>query len=426
MRLSKEEVKEQFELEEKFYRQMFEHGLLNKRADTYQINLTDKTDYGWKGYLKSEFGLSFNQIQNDRVIDSINENLECIFMINPTKMSGKAPIKIINKKCDPKIPYENPNVKPDEVFIGMNLEWQPIKIDANKHCHFLIAGATGSGKSRGLHMTIASWIMGCKPNEVELYLADLFSDEMAIFKWCKHVKYYANDIPQFYKMLKYLYTKLQKRIKVISPLIEDGICQNMPEYNQQTKNKMTYVYIVIDEFSIIMPSKGDSKEDRQIKEECLDILCKISKLARKMGMFLIIGLQKTVKDEIPTIIKSSSGTRICYRTNDRITSEVLLESHEAYGLEPRYAIYQLNGNTSDMLFTPYIDIKNIKQLIQPHVDKNKSKINLDEFVEAKVELIKRQPYSSYSQKKKIIRSNAPDNPILYNSMDESEDEFIDR
>lgn len=384
--LTKEQLKEQSENKkkqtetlEKFYDIMFELKLHDQARNTYNLVIDEKTSYGFKARLFLVAPLTFKKLSEH--INVLEENLKCIWIMKYEKFGECAFIKIVTEPLDPEVPFENPNIRPWQMYLGLNFLMKAITIDMNKNNMFLIAGATGSGKTRFICCMLLSWITGCSVNEIELYLADIAKDEFINFKYVKHVKYYASEIEQLQKMLQVLKIKFEKRKKTISRVREEGTATNIQEYNKISKVKMPYVIILIDEASILNTSHGDSKEVIAMKQEIIDTLCVFSKTCRSYGMFPVLATQKTVKDEIPSIIKDMAAVRISFRANGGKSSESILGDDSAVGLLDRYAIYSLDGGcTKDYLFSPKLTTEMLNRLLQPHIDKNCKKLDLDTII----------------------------------------------
>jgi hypothetical protein len=177
------------------------------------------------------------------------------------------------------------------------------------------------------------------------------------------------------KMVDILEKEFIRRKKLLSITREKGIATNIKEYNAISKYKLSYIIIVNDEFSVLLPDKTDNKEEKEMKQRIIDSLKKLSKTGRNFGMFTFEALQKTVKDEIPSVIKSMSAVRISFRANDSISSEVIMGDNSAVGLADRYAVYSLNGGEKkDYLFSPNLSTVMLNKMLEPYID-DKYKIN---------------------------------------------------
>lgn len=395
--------KEKLQLEEKFYRLMFELNLFNKFNRTYFLSQIQKTNYGYTARLYLEPGLSFAKLQEN--IGVIQENLKCIWIMQHEQLADYAEIKIVTQAMDKHLPFENPNIKPWETYLGLDFSQNPIINDNDDHQMFLLAGSIGTGKTRFINMILLSWILGCSVNQVEIYLSDVAKNEYVNFQYTKHVRYYASDMEQLHKMMLFLKTKVDKRIKTITKAREEGWATNIKEYNKVSKSKLSYCYIVIDEFSVIAPDKSDNREDTEMKQAILDVLKKISKIGRSLGIFCLICLQKSSKEEMGglSILKNMSAVRISFRSNDRASSEVIVGDSSAVGIADRYAIYSLNGgDRKDYLYSPYLTTERLKELLKPYEDKSFRKIDLDAEIKATQE--KPQPPARVREVKKKSRT----------------------
>jgi hypothetical protein len=375
--------KEKVQLEQSFYRLMFELGLYNKFNRTYFLCEMTKTDYGYTAKLYLEPGLSFVKLQDNAGV--LQENLKCLWIMSYEQMGECARVRIVTKPMDPKLPYENPKVKSWQMYLGLDFAGKPIVNDNDEHQMFLLAGAIGTGKTRFINMILLSWILGCSVNQVEIYLSDIAKNEYVNFQYIKHVRCYASDLQQLHKMMQYIKIKIDKRIKTITKAREEGWATNIEEYNKASKSKLSYCYIVIDEFSVIAPDKSDSKDEVDMKLAILDVLKKVSKIGRSLGIFCLICLQKTSKEEMGglSILKNMSAVRISFRSNDRASSEVVVGDSSAVGIADRYAVYSLNGgDRKDYLFSPYLSTGRLKELLKPYEDRSFRKVDLDSEIKA--------------------------------------------
>jgi len=359
--------KDKTEFEQKFYRLMLELGLYNKFNRTYWLNIRDKTEYGFYAQLYLSDGLNFTELRQK--IGNIQESLCCIWIMRTRQFQNYADVEIIIEPVDEEIPFEPPKIKPWQMCIGLSFSLNPIVIDINDYCMFLLAGATGSGKTRLVYQILLSWIMNCTPQEIEIYLGDVAKNEYINFQHVKHVKYYAFELEMLDKMISMLEKEFERRKKLLSITREKGIATNIKEYNSVSKNKLSYIIILNDEFSVLLPDKTDNKDEKETKQRIIDSLKKLSKTGRNFGMFTFEALQKTVKDEIPSVIKSMSAVRMSFRANDSISSEVIMGDNSAVGLADRYAVYSTNGGEKkDYLFSPNLTTEMLNEMLEPYLE----------------------------------------------------------
>jgi hypothetical protein len=365
---------------------MLELGLYNKFNRTYWLRIVEKTNYGFYAQLYLEDGLNFSDLKTK--IGNIQESLCCIWIMRTKQFQNYADIKIVTQPLDEELPYENPKLKPWQIYLGLSFTLNPIVIDMNKYCMFLLSGATGAGKTTLKYQILLSWILSCQPNEIEIYLSDIAKNEYNNFQHIKHVKYYASEINELVIMMEKVEKEFERRKKLISTTREKGIATNIFEYNKVSKNKLSYIIVDIDELSTLLPDKSDSNDEKEIKQKALDILKALSKKGRGMGIFTFVATQKTTKDEMPSIIKNMSAVRISLKSNDAVSSEVIMGDNSAVGLANRYAVYSLNGGSDkDYLFSPYLDTKMLNEMLEPYID-SKFKVNKNSYIVQTYELPK--------------------------------------
>ncbi|MCX7771551.1 MAG: FtsK/SpoIIIE domain-containing protein [Clostridia bacterium] len=375
MSMKSTKIKAQFE--DSFIRTMFEFGLYNNFDECYSLEI-EEAPYGYTGLIHLKPGLSFSSLEAVRV--KVQESLRCIWIMEPVMFKSYAKVKIVTKPMDDSSPFFNPHVKPNELYMGVDFALKPILCDVNKYCMFLLAGATGSGKTRYIYQVLLAWILGCRVNEVEIYLSDIAKNEYNLFQYAKHVRAYAQELSELYEISLHINDKIERRKAAIGPLREAGIATNIEEYNKTQPRKLSYVYLIIDEFSIVIPDKTDSKDEKEMKEVILDILKRTSKIGRSLGVYILVGTQKTVRDELPSVIKNMAAVRISFKANDSISSQVIMGDDSAVGLCERYAVYSLNGGSKkDYFYSPYLSTEMLKALLEPHIDRKRSKLDLKSY-----------------------------------------------
>lgn len=423
-KLTREQIKARYEFEEKFYELMFELGLENRFKNTFTLNIIRETQYGYDARIYIKNGLSFEDLKKHQ--GTIQENLQCIWIMRTYPFENYAYVKIITQSIDENFEYEAPKLKPWEMYMGLDFSQNVIKNNNNDHCMFLLAGAIGAGKTRFLYQILLSWILGCKPNQVELYISDIAKNEFVPFKDVVHTRMYASELEELAKMMKVIKNKIFQRKNIISKAREKGLATNIEEYNkieENKGNKLSYCYVVIDEFSVVVPDKSDTKEEKEMKELIIDTLKRISKIGRSLGIFCLLSTQKTTKDEIPSVLKNMSAVRISFRANDSISSEVIMGDNSAMGLGNRIAVYSINGGEQkEYLFSPYISTEMVNKMLEPYINhnrKNKSK----KYSEARIEKLRVIPI------KPIFKGedkNKDKENIIRNYIDISEgDDYID-
>ncbi len=236
--------------------------------------------------------------------------------------------------------------------LGKTISGDVYITDLAKMPHLLIAGSTGSGKSVGINMIIASLLYSKHPSDVKFIIIDPKKIEMSFYKrLSKHFLAVSPDIdeeiitsPQnALLVLKAVEHEMEKRY---DKLAKAGV-RNIVDYNDKVADpkrkpkdtdeikhfKLPYIIIVIDELADLMLTSGKEVEEP---------IARLAQLARAVGIHLILATQRPSVNVITGVIKANFSARIAYQVATKIDSRTILDMNGAE---------QLLGN-GDMLFLP--------------------------------------------------------------------------
>jgi S-DNA-T family DNA segregation ATPase FtsK/SpoIIIE len=191
--------------------------------------------------------------------------------------------------------------------------------------HLLIAGATGSGKSVGIHAIILSILYKARPDEVKFMLIDPKRVEMHIYKDIPHLynpcacaadadiitipKDAAAALKKLVVVMDERYTKFAKQT-----------VRNIEEYNNKITEiggeKEFYIVVVIDELADLM---------LVVQKEIEDSIQRLAQMARAVGIHLILATQRPSVNVITGIIKANFPARLSFQTTSKIDSRVVLD-----------------------------------------------------------------------------------------------------
>ncbi len=208
--------------------------------------------------------------------------------------------------------------------------------------HLLIAGATGSGKSVGVHNIILSVLYKARPDEVKFMLIDPKRVEMTAYK----------DIPHLYNPCcmaddAEVITRpneasdaLKKLVKVMEDRYEkyaSNSVRNIEDYNAKMVaeggDKDYYIVVIIDELADLMMVASKEIEDS---------IQRLAQMARAVGIHLILATQRPTVNVITGTIKANFPARQSFQTVSAVDSKVILDSIGAESLIGK----------GDMLFLP--------------------------------------------------------------------------
>ena len=224
--------------------------------------------------------------------------------------------------------------------------------DLSKMPHLLIAGSTGSGKSVGINMIVASLLYAKDPMDVKLIMIDPKKIELSFYnKLRRHYLAVSPDLeeeiittPQnAVLLLKSVEYEMEKRY---DRLAKAGV-RNIVDYNHKIADEakrpkdtdeikhhhLPYLIVIIDELADLMITAGKEVEEP---------IARLAQLARAVGIHLVLATQRPSVNVITGVIKANFSSRIAYQVATKIDSRTILDMNGAE---------QLLGK-GDMLFLP--------------------------------------------------------------------------
>ncbi|MEU0818499.1 FtsK/SpoIIIE domain-containing protein [Streptomyces mirabilis] len=180
--------------------------------------------------------------------------------------------------------------------------------------HWLIAGATRSGKST----LLARLITQLAPQPVALVGIDckggmelgLFSDRLSALTTCRR---------EAVAVLAALVDDMQDRMRACRTAGVRSIWE-LPD-----KLRPIPVVVIVDEIAELYLSDG-RRESKAEAEQCSTLLLRLAQLGAALGMHLVVAGQRVGSDLGPgvTALRAQLGGRICHRVNDPGTAEMTL------------------------------------------------------------------------------------------------------
>lgn len=211
------------------------------------------------------------------------------------------------------------NSAPTKITLGLNAAGVPVGIDFAKIPHWLLAAATGMGKSQLLQLIMHQ----LKQKGYEIYLADYKGIDFGPdFRQPGH---YANNDTDLDNMLDSVVQELNHR------RTEFAIhgCVNIEEYKQATGNHLSRIVFVLDETSMILDATGRDKDGKAMIATITNKLLTLGRLGRALSIHLLVCTQRTDTSSVPGSLKAQLDGRICGHTADAQSSIVILDDGSA-------------------------------------------------------------------------------------------------
>lgn len=239
----------------------------------------------------------------------------------------------------------NPGKLP--IVCGKDRHGQIVWYDMRDLPHILIGGATGSGKSTQLRQLLTTLILTLKPSELELYLADCKKAEFHIFRNIEHVK--ANVV--LTKHIKDMLNHISKEMDERSNLLDVFGVAHIDDV--PTDQKRPYLVLCIDEFVMLRK-----------EQEIMNKLIELTALGRALGIFVILSMQRPVKDVLDTTIRSNLNVAMGFRVRDVIESRILnTPGAEKISVPGRFYM-DTNGDMTEIQ-SPFLKLEEAKKLLEP-------------------------------------------------------------
>lgn len=205
--------------------------------------------------------------------------------------------------------------------LGKDVAGNVIVRDIAKAPHFLIAGATNSGKSVCINTLINCLLYKASPDEVRLIMVDPKMVELNVYNGIPHLLIPVVTDPQKASAaLNWACTEMMRRYK----LCADVGVRNLDEYNdylkKQGQKQLYKIVIIIDELADLM---------LVAKKEVEGHIQRLTQLARAAGIHLIVATQRPSSDVITGIIKSNIPSRIAFSVAQAINSRIILDESGA-------------------------------------------------------------------------------------------------
>ncbi len=231
-------------------------------------------------------------------------------------------------------PKFNKATAPATFALGKDLYNQDYVCNIKDLPHMLIAGATGAGKSCCINSLIISLLYKASPDDVRLILVDPKRVELSVYEGIPHLMLdeIICDVDKAIRALNWAITEMNRRILFLS----EQKYRDIDEYNSNCEKdgfeKMPRIVIIVDELADLMAMGKKAVEDS---------INRLARLARAVGIHLILATQRPSVDVVSGTIKNNLPTRVAFKVTSGPDSRTILDS---YGAD------KLLGN-GDLLYT---------------------------------------------------------------------------
>ena len=258
--------------------------------------------------------------------------------------------------------------------LGKDIVGNAISDDLTKGPHYLVAGATGSGKSVCLHVMLVSLLMRYSPEELKLVLVDPKSVEFRKYEHLPHllVDEIINEPKRALTLLQWAYDETNRRNEIFTQC--GGHISNIDDYNSMIANdkiaKMPRIVFVIDELADLMEACKKDLEER---------IRKIAAKSRSAGIHLVLATQRPSVDVITGTIKANLPSRIALKVMNFADSQTILGGAGAENLLGNGDMLYRNSSMADYerYQGAYISGREISNVVEYIKEKNTAYFDQD-------------------------------------------------
>ena len=218
--------------------------------------------------------------------------------------------------------FNGPKTTPSTFAIGVDLYNTAHVADIRDLPHMLVAGTTGQGKSVFINSLLVSLLYKAGPEDLRIILVDPKRVEMSIYAGLPHLMLdeIVCDVDKAIRALNWAITEMNRRIL----FLEAHKFRNIEDYNEDCKKsgneKMPRILIVVDELADLIDLGKKAVEDA---------INRLARLARAVGIHLVLATQRPSVDVLSGTIKNNLPTRTAFKVSQGSDSRTIIDSYGA-------------------------------------------------------------------------------------------------
>lgn len=294
---------------------------------------------------------------------------------------GKRGVRVVlqpkNKTIEIEVPNDKPGIvsmrsvlsDPDfytakydlPVVIGRTVFCGAYSFDLAEMPHLLVAGATGQGKSVCLNAIITSLLFRKRPEELKFVLIDPKKVEFS--QYIPLEKIYLAKMPDSEDAV---ITDTKQAVNTLRSLcrlmdirydqLKAASVRDIKEYNERGYEFMPYIVAIIDEFADLLVTAG-----REVEESIVHL----TRLAKAVGIHLVIATQRPTTNVITRIIKANFPARIAFSVIYGVDFRAILDQTGAEQLIGRGDMLVSTGNSKpERIQGAFIDNSEVKDVVR--------------------------------------------------------------
>jgi len=226
--------------------------------------------------------------------------------------------------------------------------------DLGKMPHLLISGATGSGKTVMINSIITSLLYENSPENLRFILIDPKRVELVLYNNIPHLLCpVITDVQETINALRWAITEMEQRFDLFSK----NRSRDIESHNKETREKIPYILIIIDELADLMVAAAKEVEF---------CIIRLAQMARATGIHLVLATQRPSVDIITGLIKANITSRVAFSVASMVDSRTILDFSGAEKLLGRGDMLFVSPQLSKpkRLQGAYVSDEEIKRVVE--------------------------------------------------------------
>lgn len=223
------------------------------------------------------------------------------------------------------------------ITLGRDVAGAPVLADLARMPHLLLAGATGAGKSIGIHTILTTLLFRNAPATLRLILVDPKRVELSVYNDLPHLLSPVIVQPdKTINALRWAVREMERRYELLA---RHG-ARDIISFNRGKNgaaSTLPYIVVVVDELADIMAAYGREVEGAIVR---------LAQMARAVGIHLVVSTQRPSVEVITGLIKANITTRIAFQVASQVDSRTILDAAGAEKLLGRGDMLLLSGDAS--------------------------------------------------------------------------------
>lgn len=230
------------------------------------------------------------------------------------------------------------------VVLGEGIAGETVSVDLDRSPMVLLAGSTGSGKTRLAILMLRQLIL----RHSHVAVVDFKGlDFNGLASLGAKIMTTQADILDY---LRTMLSELQARLELWRAV---G-ATSYPDYIEKSGDTAVGRYMLLIDECAMLTDYGTSKEAKAFSTEVIDALAAIARTGRAVGIHLIVSTQRPDMNAVPGAIKSNLDVRIVGKCDTTLSTMVLGDGRAAALIPPdSQGRFVVNNGYEDIVFQAY-------------------------------------------------------------------------